>query len=91
MVKIDGFDRNLSIYLGKFYLSCSGVKVKSKAKTRNFPIYYEITFHCGIFMTIILDMYTQVAIYRLSPCIGVHMVRAKCEKYSLESEIWAKT
>ena len=34
-----------------------------------------------------MDRYTHVAMYRLSTYIGVHMVRVKCEKYSLKSEI----
>ena len=75
-------------------VKCEKYSVKCEILRRKLVIYrsfYQITFICGIFVTIpIGHVYYRLQCSRLSPFIGVHMVHVgpiKCEKYSLKSEI----
>ena len=62
-------------------VQCEKYSVKSEilAKTRNLPIYYHITFFRGIFVTMPMDRYAHMAIYRLLAYIGIHMAAVNSE------------
>ena len=58
------------------------LKVKFWAKSSNLLIYYHI-FCCCMFVTMLMDTYTHVAMCRVSAYICVYVVTVKCEMYSL--------